>query len=347
MTMVNGRCDDGDVRRLLRDETGFHRFSLSTNLPALKVNVYFTEFPVPTLIDVPPDSAPILDELGLRLSEVGYSLHDIRTIIVTHSHLDHCGSARTIADLSGADVWATDGVASWLTDYEKESLEEEEFVVSSLRMAEVPDWLIEQGREHFEIMRGFTRGVDVAHRLRVGDVLELGSCSLRVTHVPGHTPWCIMLRDEGKRLAFTGDFLLGDISPNPLIQRPSTVPEAYRSLKTYASSLKRVEAMRLRAAFPGHGELIANPGARARSLLAQMGERKGAILSAASRRPTQTVFDVVEELFPQLPPGQVFLAVSEVLSHFEVLLDEGRLEEKGRSSTRLFGLPSRVQPSQD
>jgi hypothetical protein len=50
----------------------------------------------------------------------------------------------------------------------------------------------------------------------------------------------------------------------------------------------------------------------------------------------------VEELFPQLQPGQVFLAVSEVWSHFQVLLDEGLLEEKGPPPARLFGLCSQV-----
>ncbi len=322
------------------EDLGFQVFRIQTDIPNLRVNIYFTELPVPTLIDAPPDTAPGVGELNSNLNRLGYSLRDIKTIVLTHSHLDHCGSARTIIDASEGEVWAAEGVATWLADYEKESLEEEEFIVSSLETASVPRSLIDQSRERFQYMRRFTRGVTVRRRLMAGDVLPLGSCLLKVVPVPGHTPWCIMLHDENRKIAFAGDFLLGDISPNPVIQRPWTIPAGYLSLRAYASSLARLEEMGLQAAFPGHGEPIANPAERARALLTQMEERRERILEILSRRPMQTIFDVIEELFPQLPPGQMFLAVSEVRSHFELLMDEGLLDEEGGQPARLFSLRS-------
>jgi len=336
MTLL-GRTDN-QMARDVRDRTGFHLFRLPTTLPTLEVNIYFAEHPVPTLIDVPPDSPPVLEKLKAGLNSVGYSLPDIKTIIVTHSHLDHCGSARTIADVSGADVWAAEGVATWLTDYDKESLDEEHFIVLTLERSGVPRELIDQSRERFRIMRQFTRSVTETRPLVAGDTLKLSSCSLVVEHVPGHTPWCIMFHDARKKIAFTGDFLLGGISPNPLIQRPWTVPGGYRSLKAYASSLVRVEGLNLKVGYPGHGELIANPTERARALLGQIRARRETILEILSRRRDQTVYDIVKRLFPQLPEGQVFLAVSEVWAHLEQLLDEGVLDEERGFPARFSSL---------
>jgi glyoxylase-like metal-dependent hydrolase (beta-lactamase superfamily II) len=147
-----------------------------------------------------------------------------------------------------------------------------------------------------------------------------------------------MFHDARKKIAFTGDFLLGGISPNPLIQRPWTVPGGYRSLKAYASSLVRVEGLNLKVGYPGHGELIANPTERARALLGQIRARRETILEILSRRRDQTVYDIVKRLFPQLPEGQVFLAVSEVWAHLEQLLDEGVLDEERGFPARFFSL---------
>jgi glyoxylase-like metal-dependent hydrolase (beta-lactamase superfamily II) len=338
MPADNELPSEAGLLRLLKDELGFHLLRVQTTLPTLKVNVYFTDFPVPTLIDVPPDDPRVVAELNARLEEIGHSLQDIETIIVTHSHLDHCGSARTIIELSGAEVWATEGVATWLVDYNKESLEEEEFIVSSLRSAAVPDQLIGEARERFKIMRGFTRAVPEVRRLTAGESIALGHSSLKVVHVPGHTAWCIMFYDQAKGLAFTGDFLLGEISPNPLKQRPDKVPEGYRSMKVYASSLEKFAAMGIKAAFPGHGEIIGNPAARAKDLLTQMAERRVMVLKMFEKRSPRTIYEVVEALFPELPSGQLFLAVSEVWSHCEVLLDDGLLEEERRLPHRLFRL---------
>jgi glyoxylase-like metal-dependent hydrolase (beta-lactamase superfamily II) len=147
-----------------------------------------------------------------------------------------------------------------------------------------------------------------------------------------------MLYDEHKKIAFTGDFLLGDISPNPLIQRPWSVPVGYRSLNAYISSLQRVQALNLKAGFPGHGELIANPTERAASLLGQIETRRAAVLETFARQPWQTVYDVVKKVFPQLLPDHTFLAVSEVWAHLEVLLDQGVVKEESTMPVR-FSLP--------
>ena len=79
-------------------DLGIDVFRVSTPHPALTVNTYFVQEPVPTLVDAPTGSRDFLGELETCIKALGYALEDIETVIVTHPHPDHWGSARAIAD---------------------------------------------------------------------------------------------------------------------------------------------------------------------------------------------------------------------------------------------------------
>ena len=142
-------------------------------------------------------------------------------------------------------------------------------------------------------------------------------------HVPGHTPWCLLAYELHRSLAFTGDFLLKEISSNPIIQNPSLVPPGYKSLKVYIASLKKVRDMGFETAFPGHGEIIDNPHERISNLLDFISERK-LLMADILAEGTQTPYQMVEKLFPGLPMDEVFLAVSEVMGYMELFEEEGK-----------------------
>ncbi len=161
--------------------------------------------------------------------------------------------------MSGAQVWATENTARWLENYDDECLEEERSRRPSLDRAGVPADLVAHVGRYFQYLKKFAARQGVPSP-GGREVVELASGRFRLEHVPGHTPWCVMMVDDGEKIAFTGDFLLKDISSNPPAQRPSKLPAGYRSLEAYASSLRRVAAMGLALALPGHGEMMRNPG---------------------------------------------------------------------------------------
>lgn len=302
---------------------GIHLFRLSTPLPTLKTNSYFAEKPVPTLIDVPADSPPFIAELANALRNVGYSIPDIKVIIVTHPHSDHCGSARTIAEKSGAEIWAVRDTATLMANFEQECREEEEFTASSLKAAGVPSESIRHAVRFFRDMAGFAHSVATSRYLDEFETVAFSSCCLKIERVPGHTPWCIMLWDSQSGMAFTGDFLLKDISPNPLMQRPGRVAQGYSSLRAFVTSLERVQQMNLRFAMPGHGELIENPSERITELLRFIRKRRKMVIAALKKHSCQTPHSLAQSLFPGLPPEQWFLAISEISAYLDVLQDEG------------------------
>ncbi len=189
--------------------------------------------------------------------------------------------------------------------------------------AGVPAGLVEDVRQFYQFLKGFACAVTPSRYLETNEVIELGSGLFKVEQVPGHTPWCIMMVNAEDGIAFTGDFLLKEISSNPLIQRPSRAPDGYRSLGAYVSSLKRVARMDLGLILPGHGGIMKNPGERIRALLGFIDARARQITGILRERPGLTVFEIVREIFPALPRDQVFLAVSEVFAHLEALEDKG------------------------
>jgi len=314
---------------------GIHLLEAPTPVPGLRVNIYFVERPVPTLIDAPMKDALSLAELSGQLQHLGYSLSDIEVIIVTHPHIDHFGSAGDIVEISGAEVWATDDTARWLENYDTECLEEERFQKAFLDRAGVPADLIAGLAHYFRFLKELARPVRVSRRLEPGEIIELGSRCFRLEHVPGHTPWCVMMVDDREKIAFTGDFLLKDISSNPLAQRPSKLPAGYRSLEAYASSLRRVAGMGLALALPGHGEMMTDPSERISALLGLMAVRTKQVTDILGTRTDMTMYEIVGEVFPGLSRDEIFLAVSEVFAHLDLLEGRDIVLSKGE------GIPSR------
>src|SRR5438309_10042125 len=62
------------------------------------VNVYLIREDPLTLIDVGPKTDGAYSNLVEKLGRVGVRLADIRRIVLTHAHEDHCGLAKRVRD---------------------------------------------------------------------------------------------------------------------------------------------------------------------------------------------------------------------------------------------------------
>ena len=123
----------------------------------------------------------------------------------------------------------------------------------------------------------------------------------------------------------TGDHLLKEITPNPVLNLPEGGPPfQYTSLKQYIASLKKIERLDFILALPAHGGLIDHPKDIIEKIQKHHRERMGLILSVLSKGRT-TPYEIAMELFPGVPPFQVFLGISEVLGHIQILKEEGKV----------------------
>src|SRR4029078_7465701 len=62
------------------------------------VNVYLIKKDPITLIDVGPKTKDAADTLREKLARNGVLFSDVRRIVLTHAHEDHCGLAKQVRD---------------------------------------------------------------------------------------------------------------------------------------------------------------------------------------------------------------------------------------------------------
>ena len=309
------------LRETLEHEYGIYKIPIVSKMFGFVVNSFFVEKPCPTLIDVPPDRGSYLEKLQISLKAIGYSLADIKRIITTHPHFDHFGAAQTISELSGAEVWIAHEGAYWFEHFEREIHDEEIARAEFLLEAGANYNDVQEVDKYYRPATPLARNVRLAKHLGEGDLVELSTLVFTVAKVPGHTPWCILLHDIESRIGFSGD-CLQTVTSNPLIQRNVKTLQSYNSLKSYITSLKKIEAMGLQIALPGHGEIIENGSEKTRQLLGLIDKRRTAVIDAL-KEGAQTPVKISRKLFPLLLPGRLFNAVSEIEAHLEILEAEG------------------------
>jgi glyoxylase-like metal-dependent hydrolase (beta-lactamase superfamily II) len=323
---------ESDIATMLKDEYGIHIIPIVSRMFGFVVNSFFVEKPYPTLVDVPPDQRVYLDKLQSGLGKVGYSISDVQRIIVTHPHFDHFGSARTIAETSGAEIWVSEGGARWFEDFEGEIRSEPMVRGALLFESGATNTEVQDVDEYYRRATPLARSIEPTRRLKEGDLFDLSSLVFTVTTVPGHTPWCILLHDVGYRLGFSGDFLQ-TVTSNPIIQRNTKILQSYNSLKSYTTSLEKIRATGLRLALPGHGEIVQDGSKKAQQILLVINERRNMILRFL-KKPDQTPVEISHRLFPDLLPGRLFNAVSEVIAHLDILEESGLVHKVANHPTR-------------
>jgi glyoxylase-like metal-dependent hydrolase (beta-lactamase superfamily II) len=117
---------------------------------------------------------------------IGRDPSEISLIILTHSHPDHIGAAKTIQKVTGGSVMAHPAERSWIEDVNLQN-----------RERPVPG---------FSTLVGGSVHLD--HELADGDVIDSDGTEeyeLQVFHTPGHSAGSISLLVQGEGALFCGD----------------------------------------------------------------------------------------------------------------------------------------------
>jgi glyoxylase-like metal-dependent hydrolase (beta-lactamase superfamily II) len=192
----------------------------------------------------------------------------ISHIFVTHTHLDHTALARPLAAATGAVILGFGAFDAGRSP-----------IMRQLAAAGLPD-SGEGIDRHFR--------PDVA--LRDGDEISGPTWKLRALHTPGHASGhlCFAAGDQ----LFTGDHVMGWSSS--LISPPDG------DMAHYMTSLVRLRETHWTAAFPGHGEIIAETDSRIAALIAHRTLRATALRAALLSGP-QTVSTLTDRLYHDVP----------------------------------------------
>ena len=152
-------------------------------------------------------------------------------------------------------------------------------------------------------------------------------------HAPGHT--CLYLPED--RILFSGDHILGTITPGIQCNTDTINPIA-----SYLQSLTRIRELDLKLILPGHRDIIEAPYDRIDELLDHHRRRcddictilDGSAMNAydlASRMK----WDIPMATWDDVPDDQKWHATSEAISHLRYLEEKGIVERK--EMEKVFG----------
>jgi glyoxylase-like metal-dependent hydrolase (beta-lactamase superfamily II) len=176
--------------------------------------------------------------------------------------------------------------------------------------------------------------------LREGDTLPIGKYVFRCVETPGHTPGHMCLYDPEARILFSGDHILGTITPNITGWCCGGDP-----LGEFLESLNKIAAYDVRMILPGHRNLIPDPLRRIGELKEHHRVRMQEVTDILAGGK-QTAYQVASRMtwnidcacWEDFPVPQKWFATGEALSHLLHLERTGRIQGKRREGKAFFSL---------
>ena len=295
----------------------------------ITANVYALGKGPITLIDTGPKIPGALGFLQKKLRRAGFNFSDIERIIITHGHVDHFGLAAGIREAAGHSI------EYFIHREDKRQVSGEHFqrnmwgkeLEHFMAMVGMPEKEISIIKKRFSFFKQLADPVEEVTIMEEGDEFIGDSFHLRVIHSPGHTPGGCCLYESRQKVLFSGDHVIKHITPNPIVEIDlgHLLNPQYQSLKAYLNSLDKLAELDVHFVFTGHGEYIDDLSGIISSYKTHHQERMDVVWRALKKK-FLPLYHLIDDVFPFVPENDIFLAVSEIFVHLEMLIAEGRAE---------------------
>jgi len=255
-------------------------------------------------------------------------------LFITHLHADHFGltgdltSDKSRCYFGRAEKEIVTGRSNW------------DDILRFYILNGFPDDIVKDALSmHPGILYGSSRLVELTP-VSDGDMLYVGDYELRCIDTPGHSPGHVCLYDEKKKIFFSGDHILFDITPNIThwIQRKD-------SLRDYLASLDKVSTLEVKIVLPGHRNSWNKHIDRIKELKEHHRHRLDEVIAALQKRD-MTAYEVAPFItwkiefkkWEDFPIGQKWFAVGETLAHLHYLENDNVVRQYRKDGLIYYSL---------
>ncbi|MHA1479958.1 MAG: MBL fold metallo-hydrolase [Candidatus Thorarchaeota archaeon] len=309
-----------------------HLIEVPTPFPVGAVNCYLIEGNPLTLVDTGPKTKEARIALEDTFEQIGYKISDVEQILLTHGHIDHFGFTLEIisscenSGKSQPSVFIHPLDAPRLVNHEQYMVERIEAYFDIVQRSGVPE---EEGfpLSKSQLTKYFTAfGASVPNLESIGTdmIIETGIGNLTTIWVPGHSLGSVSFVSNSKKLIFTGDHILGDISSNPSLDFNGHLGV---SMLRYFDSLDKVKMYDGYLVLPGHRSPFMNISQRISELRIDYDNKIDQTRESLSNS-AKSVYEISRVLYGDYDSSSLVLALAETTDLLRILVDrnEARFE---------------------
>ncbi len=267
-----------------------------------------------------------MDGLRQGMEEIELSLA-ATSLFLTHLHSDHSGLVPWLLKTAPMKVYMGKDDFHYLSkDFDNEhwNVLEQRFLEEGF-----PEDVMLRLRDTNQARTFAPPEKFKAELLEDGQMLEMGAYHFQCIQTPGHTPGHMCLYLKEKKILFSGDHVLFDITPN--ITSWNGVRD---SLADYLKSLDKIITYDVAKTFPGHRGEFKTLYERVDELKQHHKKRLQSIYDSIERRGEASAYEVASDLkwnmrqtlWKDFPDNQKWFAVGETLSHLDYLENRGKIE---------------------
>ncbi|MGV6801200.1 MAG: MBL fold metallo-hydrolase [bacterium] len=239
------------------------------------------------IIDPGPANASHLRSLIKAIDQ-----RPVHSILITHTHLDHCGGARDLQDQIECPILG--------------------YGPHPVIAGETGPALDEGGDAHFHPDK----------LIQEGDVVQGKGWTILPLHTPGHigNHLCFALAEE--KALFTGDHIMGWAT--------TVVTPPDGNMQDYFASLTMLHRRADEIYYPTHGAPIVNPQEFVAAIIEHRHSRDQQILASLAAGNSK-IMDIVADIYRDTDKALHFAAALNVEAHLKMHIAQGRVQKFGHS----------------